>query len=352
MNSFFSYFWEMLRTGGPWIVISFAVCGALHGVLRPEAFQRSLGNKKFSSIAKATISGMFLPICSCGVLPLAVGLYYSGAWLGPALAFLVAAPIINPAALILSYALLGPQISAAYLISGFMLPVIIGIIANKFGGRLTESAFAPRREAAFTNAARPPLLPRLINGLRWGVEDLAVQTCRFIIIGTLLAALLLALIPASFIQAYLSNPEFISIIGATILGAAMYVCAIAHIPFIAALVSMGASPGIALAFLIAGVSANLPGMISVWKLIGKRAVFIYAGTTVIFCITAGYAANLLFAESFVPQFDLSQSERGVQIAGYFNIRFPEAFKTACALAVALIGFYSWAIYFIRRFRRP
>ena len=111
MSGFFSYFWEMLKTSGPWLIISFTVCGALYGVLRPEAFQRSLDNKKFSSIVKATISGMLLPICSCGVLPLTVGLYYSGAWLGPSLAFLVAAPIINPAAIILSYALLGPQIS-------------------------------------------------------------------------------------------------------------------------------------------------------------------------------------------------------------------------------------------------
>ena len=107
MNSFVSYFWEMLRTSGPWLVISFTVCGVLYGVLRPEAFQRSFGNKKLSSIIKATISGMILPICSCGVLPITLGLYYSGAWLGPALAFLVAAPIINPAAIILSYALLG-----------------------------------------------------------------------------------------------------------------------------------------------------------------------------------------------------------------------------------------------------
>jgi uncharacterized membrane protein YraQ (UPF0718 family) len=341
----------MLMTSGTWLMISFIVCGLLHGILRPEAFQKSLGNKKNSSIVKATISGMLLPICSCGVLPLAVGLYYSGAYLGPVLAFLVATPVINPAAVILSYALLGPQISTVYLISGFVLPFIIGVTANKFGGNLTESPYAPLREISLVNENRPPLARRLINGLKWGFADLAVQTCRFIIVGTACAAFILAVIPAMFIQTYLANPELISLIGITILGAIMYVCAVGHIPFIAALVSAGAAPGVAIAFLLAGVSTNLPEMISIWKLIGKRAVFIYTGIVVIFGILAGYMVNLLFAGSFVPQFDLSQSAKSVEIAGYFDWQFSEAVKTACAIAIAVIGFYAWAMYFTRLLRR-
>jgi uncharacterized membrane protein YraQ (UPF0718 family) len=111
MSIFLAYFWEMLKTSGSWLMLSFLVCGLLHAVLRPEALQKSLGNTKFSSVVKASLSGMLLPICSCGVALLAVGMYYSGAYLGPTLAFLVATPIINPAAVLLSYALLGPQIA-------------------------------------------------------------------------------------------------------------------------------------------------------------------------------------------------------------------------------------------------
>jgi uncharacterized membrane protein YraQ (UPF0718 family) len=90
--------WQLLNISSFWLVISFFLCGLLHIVLRPEFLQQSLGNTKLSSLVKATISGMLLPICSCGVVPLALSLYYSGAYLGPTLAFLVATPIINPAA--------------------------------------------------------------------------------------------------------------------------------------------------------------------------------------------------------------------------------------------------------------
>jgi len=131
---FCQYSWGMLETSGPWLILSFLFCGILHAVLRPETLQRSLGNKKLSSIVKATISGMLLPICSCGVVPLSLGLYYSGAYLGPTLAFLVATPVINPAAVILAYAMLGPQIATIYLISGFVIPFVIGIVGNALGG--------------------------------------------------------------------------------------------------------------------------------------------------------------------------------------------------------------------------
>ena len=289
---------------------------------------------------------MFLPVCSCGVLPLALGLYRTGAYLGPTLAFLVAAPIINPAALILSYALLGPQITTVYLISGFVLPVIIGVTANKFGGKLIESPYAPPLSTTLIESP-PPLFRRLLNGLKWGYKDLAVATCRFIVVGTGMAALLLAVIPTSFIQEYLTNPQFLTLLGATALGAIMYVCAIGQIPFIAALLGLGTAPGIALTFLLAGVSTNLPKMISVWKLIGKRAVLIFTGIVVLYGIIVGYAVNFIFAQDIVTQAEVTRSASGVRIAGYLTLQFPDALKIACAIVVTAIGLYAWSMYFYR-----
>ena len=351
LGDFLQFFWEILKTSGTWLMISFLACGLLHGVLRPEAFQKSLGNKRLSSVVKATASGMALPICSCGVLPLAVGLYRSGAYLGPTLAFLVATPIINPAALILSFALLGPQITVAYLICGFVIPLIIGVTANKFGGDLTEPETSPLYAMMYmSDGNRPPLAVRLRDGLKWGFEDLAVQTCRFMILGTLFAALIFTITPAAFIQKYLLSPDILSLFTAAFLGTIMYVCAVGHIPFIAALVGAGTAPGIALTFLLAGVATNIPEMISIWKIIGRRAVFIYTGLVVVLGLVAGYAANIFFAGSFVPQFDLSQTAKSIQIAGYLNLEFPDVLKIACASIILAIGIYAWAIYLMRYFR--
>lgn len=345
MKLFFEYCWKMLETSGPWLIVSFLLCGVLHAVLRPEALQRSLGNKKLSSIVKATVSGMLLPICSCGVVPLSLGLYYSGAYLGPTLAFLVATPIVNPAAVILAYAMLGPQIATVYLLSGFIIPFMIGVVGNALGGPELQSPMAAglsaQDEARERSYALPPLTARLWGGIEWGFNDLAVQTCRFIIVGTAFAAFLLTVVPTSFILDYLSNPRLMSLLGITLLGCFMYVCALGHIPFIAALVSAGAAPGVAVTFLLSSVATNFPEMVSIWKLIGKRAVTIYTGTLVICGLIFGYITNWLFADRFRPVFDLTRSQGKIDFVSKISVDFPDWFKVFCAALVVGIGCYGW-----------
>jgi uncharacterized membrane protein YraQ (UPF0718 family) len=343
---FLEFFWEMLKISGVWLMFSFLICGVLHAFLRPEALQQSLGNKKVFSLVKSTVSGMLLPICSCGVVPLALGLYYSGAYLGPTLAFLVATPVINPAALIMSYALLGREIATIYLICGFILPMITGWTANCLGGNeiVSPAALKQGESRVRVQTDTPRLLDRLKSGLIWSFQDLAVQTCRFILLGTAFAAILFAIMPTSFIQDYLSEPKFISLLGAALLGAVMYVCALGHIPFIAALVAAGTAPGIAITFLLSGVATNLPEIISIWKLIGKRAVVIYTSSVVLFGLAAGYATNVLLGGSFVPQFDMSKAQAGIDIVNKISFSFPSWLETLCAACVAAIGIYSWFLY--------
>ena len=103
---FLYVFWDFLLISSEWIIISLLLSGIIHAFVRPQVLQKSIGNKKISSLLKTTISGAILPICSCGVLPLALSLYRTGAYLGPTLSFLVATPIINPAAIIMSFAML------------------------------------------------------------------------------------------------------------------------------------------------------------------------------------------------------------------------------------------------------
>ena len=127
--------WDILNDVAPWLIASFIMAGLLRQFLDPAKFQRALGNRGLAAIIKATLSGMLLPICSCGVIPLGLGMYYTGAYLGPTLAFMVATPIINPAAVLLAYGLLGPEIATMYLIGGFVVPVIIGLVGNALAGK-------------------------------------------------------------------------------------------------------------------------------------------------------------------------------------------------------------------------
>lgn len=333
---------ELLKGASVWLVISFMLAGLLHNFLSPEKLQRSLGNKKFSSLVKAALSGALLPICSCGVIPLGLGLYYSGAYLGPTLAFICATPIINPAAVLLAYGLLGPQIATIYLICGLLIPVGIGFLGNMLGGEeLKVPGLEEEGRLDLCSGEEMSFKQKILTGIQWGFLDLGTMVSKWVIIGMLLAGFITAVVPPAFIKGYLGNPGIISIGGIAVLGAIMYVCAVGHIPFIAALVASGAAPGVAITFLMTGAATNLPELLSIGKMIGKRAVAIYSSSMVLFSLAVGYITNLLLLPGFVPFFDLSRSQETINWANRLIFSSSPWMQYTCALIILVLAFYHY-----------
>ena len=121
--------WQIASESAIWVIISLVVGGLVHEFLPSSRFRVLLNRRGHSAMAGAIVFGACLPICSCGVIPLAVSLFKSGIRLGPVIAFAAATPIINPAAVILSLALLGPQITIAYVLMGLVLPYLLGAVS-------------------------------------------------------------------------------------------------------------------------------------------------------------------------------------------------------------------------------
>lgn len=335
--------WQILGDVSPWLMASFIVAGLFRQFLDPAKFQKALGNTGLAAIVKATLSGMLLPICSCGVIPLGLGMYYTGAYLGPTLAFMVATPIINPAAALLAYGLLGPEIATIYLLAGFAVPIVVGLIANRLaGGELHAPGLDQEVEqAAFTEGEKLPWWQRVSLGLQWGVLELGTMVGKYIVFGVLLAGVLIVAVPQHLIQGYLGSPGMISIAGIAVLGAIIYVCAVGHIPLVAALVASGASPGIAITFLMTGAATNLPELISIGKMIGKRAVALYSGLVVGSSMLIGWFANQLLLPGFEPFYNLDRGKTAVGLANLLIVSAPEWLKIGCSLAILLLFLRSY-----------
>ena len=77
------------------------------------------------------------------------------------------------------------------------------------------------------------------------------------------------------------------------LGIPIYVCASASVPIAAGLIHLGASPGAVLAFLIAGPASNAATITTIWKLLGRRTVFLYLLTIAISAVGAGLLLDWL-----------------------------------------------------------
>jgi len=272
-----------------------------------------------------------------------LGLYYSGAYLGPTLAFMAATPIVNPAAVLLAYGLLGPEIATIYLLGGFVLPMVIGLLGNALAGPELQAPGFDSGEAAqvLESEDNVSLTDKLLSGLHWGFMDLGVMVSKYIVLGVLLAGLLLGLVPKSYIHEYLGNPGMISLAGIGILAAVMYVCAVGHIPFIAAVVAAGAAPGVAITFLMTGAATNLPELVSIYKIIGRRSTIIYSVTVVGASLAVGYLANLLLMPDFVPVFNQDRAARTIGLANMFIFSVPKTVEYLCSGVILALFAWSW-----------
>lgn len=355
--------WSMLNSSSPWLVFSFIVAGLLHEFLKPEKVQKtSIGSKRVSGVFWTTVSGMFIPICSCGTIPLGISMYYSGAYLGPTLAFMTSTPMINPLAVILSWGLLGKEITIIYVITGFVAPMIIGVVANKYAGdelhiginkihkkqeeeegRITLESDDDDEDAPAMiqlEFEEPSFWEKVKSGLRWSLTELSVTISKYTVTGMLIAGFLFTVVPQSFVQDYLGNPGMISLLGITVVAGLMYVCAVGHIPFIAALVASGAAPGVAITFLMAGAGTNIPELLTITKTIGKRAMLMYFAMVVGISNLVGWITNRLLMPGFVPVLDFDRTSNTIAHANKLMVTIPEWGEWICSLVLVAYALYS------------
>ena len=156
----------------------------------------------------------------------------------------------------------------------------------------------------------------------------------------LAAGLIFNIIPQRWIRDYLGQPGLVSLFGITLIAALMYVCAVGHIPFIAALVASGAAPGVAITFLMAGAGTNIPELLTISKLIGKRAMLLYFALVVVISNLVGYLTNLLLMPDFIPVLDYDRTKNTISYANKMIIEIPEWMKQACSIILFLYALFS------------
>lgn len=334
--------WGILVESAGWIVVSLALGGVIHEFLPTSALRRQLNRPGQGATAGAVLLGALLPICSCGVIPLAVSLYRAGVRLGPVMAFAAATPIINPAAVIMSYALLGPALTAAYVTLGLGLPWLLALLCDRYGDQRRARSGMFAITPAANVAVNTTVAARIMRGLRWGIIDLGTALSFYLAIGIALGAILSVLVPPNWIDEYLGTNSIISLLAAAVLGASIYVCAVAHIPLVATLLVAGATPGLAIVFLVTGTATNLPELFALYKAIGRRTVIIYVTGLVLASVLAGLIVNALLLPGFKPVFDPATSIEALSQAEAWQFSFPLLWQLGSAVLIAILALWGIA----------
>ncbi len=257
----------------------------------PETIiRRHLGNDSFGSVIKSTLFGIPLPLCSCGVVPVAASLRNSGASRGASISFLISTPQVGADSFMITYSLLGWIFGLFRIAASIITALAAGIMVNI----LAVKERPPATGILLPVANQETYKQRLKTFFSYVEYELLGSIAGTLIIGILLAGLIAAVIPDGFFERRLDHP-FFSMIIMLVIGIPMYVCAAASTPIAASLIMKGLSPGAALVFLLCGPATNMITITTVSKTLGKTSTIVYLASISIVSLALGYLLNLVTA---------------------------------------------------------
>ena len=303
--------WAFLLESAPYIVIGLLLGGVLKIFLSAEYVARHLGQGRFTSVLKAALFGLPLPLCSCGVLPAAAAIKRHGANNGATTAFLIATPESGIDSIAISWALLDPIMTVARPLAALLCALVAGTLENLFNPPrpqlLMFSAFArpagpiPAAPPASPASDQEPVPPsplatfgrKLTAGLRFAAIDIWGDLAGWFLLGTLLAGLITTLVPEQTMTSYLGGGVMAMLL-MLVIGIPLYICASSSTPIAAALILKGVSPGVALVFLLAGPATNISAIAVLIGLLGKRATALYLASIAVVSVCCGLAVDWLY----------------------------------------------------------
>ncbi len=298
--------WRLLHEASIYVLFGILVAGMLRIFLSPASVSRHLGQGRFRSVFKASLLGIPIPLCSCGVLPAAASLKKQGANKGATTAFLISTPESGVDSVALTYALLDPVMTIARPAVAFATATVAGLSENILSEKTEETEAVPDLTCPVdgccdgqdclpeVHSAHHSFSEKIRAGLAYALNDLWNDIAVWFLLGILLAGLITALVPADVMTYYLGGglPAMLVMLAA---GIPLYICATASTPIAAALILKGVSPGAALVFLLVGPATNITSLTVLLKILGKRATFIYLLAIALCAVLAGLALDRVYA---------------------------------------------------------
>lgn len=316
---------ELCLEAAPWLVLGLIIGGLIKALVPTSFLNKHLSGNGFVSVSKAALFGAPLPLCSCGVIPAALGLRRAGASKPATISFLVSTPETGVDSVTISYALLGPFMAIVRPIAAIISAITAGMLVSKADETVTSSshthdhsssccetekvastdsccsseaaassvssccdsddkkdAVSPSQEASCCSSDSCDTTPDLKTngfvseawaGIKYSFNTLFVDVLFWLVIGLVFAALVKTFVPVTFLAEYGSG--FPAMLIMLVIGIPMYVCATASTPIAAGLLLAGVSPGTAMVFLMAGPATNISTLGVIGKELGKQPLIAY-----------------------------------------------------------------------------
>jgi len=273
------------------LLLGFSIAGLLKVYVPKEKYIKHIAHSDFRSVLWATLAGIPLPLCSCGVIPTGLSLRKEGASKGATVSFLISTPQTGADSIAVTYSLLGLPFALMRVFAAFITGLISGAVVNKLDKNLSDNIEDSDDSSSSSRKNK------MLQALHYGFVEMLQDIGKWLVAGIFIAGLLAVFLPESIFSNYMNNP-LLNMFVVLAVAVPTYTCATGSIPMAAVLVMKGLSPGAAFVFLMAGPATSIASMTVIGKALGKRTLLIYLACIITGAMLFGLAIDYLLPASW------------------------------------------------------
>jgi hypothetical protein len=288
-------------------LLSIVLVGVIKGYKLDLRIRDFINQAGCWGIVVAVGVGMVSPLCSCGILPVVISLAMIQTPLAPLMALLVTSPVMGPDALILTWSGLGMEWAILKVVGAAVLGLSAGLVTQALvrqgylAGNLVrlkprynpDGTLASAKEIgaeAGIHVKSMTIVPRA-SRLRFIFDrtlDAGLFVGKFLLLAIVLEAIIVTLVPVSWVTALVGQKNFTSLGLAALIGLPLPANQIPIIPIMAGLLQRGIDPGAALTLFLAGPVSSLPAIVALAGMFKKRVLVVFLSVTLSVSILLGW----------------------------------------------------------------
>jgi uncharacterized membrane protein YraQ (UPF0718 family) len=322
--------WLVYLDTAVWLLLGLLAAGAIKLFISQDTMRRWVGGRGIGAILRAALFGAPLPLCSCGVLPAAIGLHRAGASKEATVSFLISTPETSVDSVAVTYALMGPLMAVfrpiAALVNAVGTGLLTTLVADKTvsqnvaaSSEAVTSCCSTKDEAESISCCSSKAVPveasccstenkdsnnsdtkanvsfssKLWQVLSYAGAELLDDISKWLVIGIVLAGAMITFIPPDWFAQWGNGIGAMLIM--LVVGVPMYICAVASTPVAAGLLISGVSPGAVLVFLLVGPATNIASFALLKNELGLKVTLVYLAGLSIFSLLMGLSLEWLLA---------------------------------------------------------
>ncbi len=292
IENYLNVLWQILLELSPALLAGLFLAGLLRVFLPNSLIHAHLSQNTLGSVIRAALIGVPMPLCSCGVVPAAIGLRNQGASKGATTSFLISTPQTGVDSVLVSASFLGWPFAIFKLFAAFFTGILGGGLVNYFVSKKEEKAGKENTDTEQGENFKV-VGNRIIAIIRYTVLDLLGAIDLWLIGGILVAALISTLLPVNYFENVTWSQGIGGMILVLLISLPLYVCTTSSVPIAASLIAAGMPAGSALVFLMAGPATNIATMGAIYRALGLPILMWYLGTVIVTSMVLGMGFNFL-----------------------------------------------------------